>query len=233
MWVWALLPVTLAVFGTVGIWVVYGMAVSNNTVNITEEFPYISTCGSYNPQSCLFSQICNICCVLALWIVSIRFQQVRDLGCASYTNTASLVLGFISSIGISVLGNFQQSVVKWAHLLGAFLAFFLGLAYFWVQAWLTYHAQPSHDRNWVGPVRIILCSLCTVSVICMGVFHITGYRSEAAFSEWALVMCFFALFAIFAAEFRHIDFHKLAVQKEGMKTDNNNTNSVWTLQEIN
>ncbi|XP_051994428.1 modulator of macroautophagy TMEM150B-like [Xyrauchen texanus] len=232
MWAWALLPVTLAVFGTVGFWVVYGMAVSNNTVNITEEFPYISTCGSYNPQSCLFSQVCNICSVLALWIVSIRFQQVRDLGCASPTNTASLVLGFISSIGISVLGNFQQSVVMWAHLLGALLAFFLGLAYFWVQAWLTYRTQPSNDRKWVGPLRILLCCLCTVLVICMGVFHKIGYRSEAAFSEWALVTCFFALFGIFAAEFRHIDFHKLTVQKEGLKTDNNNTNSVWTLQEF-
>uniref|UniRef100_A0A8B9HNE2 CWH43-like N-terminal domain-containing protein n=1 Tax=Astyanax mexicanus TaxID=7994 RepID=A0A8B9HNE2_ASTMX len=64
MWAWALLPVLLAMFGTVGLWAVFGIAVSNNTVNLTVEFPYISTCGSYNPQSCLFSQICNICSVL-------------------------------------------------------------------------------------------------------------------------------------------------------------------------
>jgi len=49
--------------------------------------------------------------------------------------------------------------------------------------------------------------------------------------EWALVMCFFALFGIFAAEFRHIDFHKLTVQKNGMKTASD-ANGVWTLQEI-
>lgn len=220
MWAWALLPVTLAVFGTIGLWVVYGIAVSNNTVNITEEFPYISTCGSYNPQSCLFSQICNICCMLALWIISIRFQQIRDFGSASRTNTAGLVIGFVSSIGISILGNFQPSVLLGVHLLGAALAFFLGLVYFWIQTWLTYSAQPSRDRRWVGPVRIILCSMCTCLVICMVVLHITGYRSEAAICEWALVMCFFALFGVFAAEFRHIDLHKLTVQKEGMKQAN-------------
>ncbi|XP_055050578.2 modulator of macroautophagy TMEM150B [Misgurnus anguillicaudatus] len=230
MWAWALLPVTLAVFGTIGLWVVYGIAVSNNTVNIKEEFPYISTCGSYNPQSCLFSQICNICCMLALWIISIRFQQIRDFGCASRTNTASLVIGFISSIGISILGNFQPSVLLGVHLLGAALAFFLGLVYFWIQTWLTYSAQPSRDRRWVGPVRIILCSMCTCFVVCMVVLHITGYRSEAAICEWALVMCFFALFGVFAAEFRHIDLHKLTVQKEGMKKANEE-NGVWTLQE--
>ncbi|XP_057203039.1 modulator of macroautophagy TMEM150B [Triplophysa rosa] len=231
MWAWALLPVTLAVFGTVGLWVVYGIAVHNNTVNITVEFPYISVCGSYNPQSCLFAQICNICCVLAMWIVSIRFQQIQDYGCASRTNTAGLVLGFISSIGISILGNFQQSVQLEVHLLGAFLAFFLGLVYFWIQTWLTYSAQPSHDRRWVGPVRIILCGMCTCLVISMVVLHNVKYRSEAAICEWFLVMCFFALFGVFAAEFRHIDFHKFTVQKEGMKTAND-ANGVWTLQEI-
>ncbi|RXN25382.1 transmembrane protein 150B [Labeo rohita] len=166
MWMWALLPVTLAVFGTIGMWAVYAIAVSNNTVNITEEFPFISTCGSYNPQSCLFSQICNICCVLALWIVTIRFQQIRDLGCASNLNTVGLVLGFVSSIGISILGNFQQSVVKVVHLLGALLAFALGLAYFWVQTWLSYYSPPSHDRKWVVAARVIFCSLCTCLLIC-------------------------------------------------------------------
>ncbi len=101
-----------------------------------------STCGSYNPQSCLFSQICNICCVLgesshliwkigpctvpsvylplslsvALWIVTIRFQQVRDLGSGSHLNTAGLVLGFISSIGISILGNFQVQYIDYKQM---------------------------------------------------------------------------------------------------------------------
>ncbi|KAF3846699.1 hypothetical protein F7725_003777 [Dissostichus mawsoni] len=101
----------------------------------------VSECGSYNPQSCLFSQMCNICSVLA-------------------------------------------SVVKSIHLLGAFLAFFLGLAYFWVQLLLTYRAGPSQDRCWVGP--------------------------------WALVMLFFGLFGLFAAEFRHIDCHQLTIQKPSL-----------------
>ncbi|XP_072549996.1 modulator of macroautophagy TMEM150B [Salminus brasiliensis] len=226
MWVWALLPVLLAVFGTVGIWAVFGIAVSNESVNLTAEFPYISTCGAYNPQSCLFSQICNICSVLALWIVTIRFQQVRDLGCVSRVNTCSLVLGFISSIGISVLGNFQQSVVMKAHLLGAFLAFFVGVAYFWIQVWLTYRAEPSHDKKWAGPARIIFCSLCTVLIIAMSVLHNIGYRSEAAICEWAAVMSFFVLFGVFTAEFRHIDFHELHVQHEAKSSSDFPMNQV-------
>nr|ACQ58927.1 Transmembrane protein 150 precursor [Anoplopoma fimbria] len=243
MWLWALLPVCLAVFGTVGIWTVFAVAVSNGSVNLTEGVPFISQCGTYQPQSCLFSQICSICSVLALWIVVIRFQQVRDCGNHGKANIASIVLGFISSVGISITSNFQQSVLKSIHLLGAFLAFFLGLAYFWMQLFLTYRAQPSRDRCWVGPARATSCSLCTILVVAsillkdrrlqterlkrkglriqtqttsLVVFHNTGSPSEAAVCEWALVMLFFCLFGLFAAEFRHIDCHRLTIQKQAL-----------------
>ncbi|KAJ4932192.1 hypothetical protein JOQ06_010617 [Pogonophryne albipinna] len=190
MWLWALLPICQAVFGTLGIWTVFAVSVSNGSVNLTEGFPYISECGSYNPQSCLFSQMCNICSVLALWIVIIRFQQVKDFGNHGKANIAGIILGFISSVGISIIGNFQQSVVKSIHLLGAFLAFFLGLAYFWV--------------------------LCTLLVVLMVVLHNTGSPSAAAVCEWVLVMLFFGLFGLFAAEFRHIDCHHLTIQKPSL-----------------
>uniref|UniRef100_A0A3B4YDS3 Transmembrane protein 150B n=1 Tax=Seriola lalandi dorsalis TaxID=1841481 RepID=A0A3B4YDS3_SERLL len=199
MWLWALLPVCLAVFGTGGIWTV--------------------ECGTYNPQSCLFSQICNICSVLALWIVLIRFQQVRDYGNHGNANTAGIVLGFIASVGISVIGNFQQSVLMEIHLLGAFLAFFVGLAFFWIQLFLTYRAQPSQDRCWVGPVRATGCILATILVIVMAILARTGNHSGAAVCEWVLVMLFFCLFGLFAAEFRHIDCHRLTVQKQALRDD--------------
>ncbi|XP_036407907.1 modulator of macroautophagy TMEM150B [Megalops cyprinoides] len=215
MWVWALLPIFLAVGGTLGIWAVFGMAVSNGTVNLTVEFPYISTCGTYNPQSCVFAQIINICAVLALWIVVLRFQQIRDYGLNSKVNIASVVLGFISGLGISIIGNFQQSVVMGAHLLGAFLAFFVGLAYFWLQVWLTYKAEPACDRRWVGPVRAVFCSICTILIITMSILHNNDYRSGAAICEWLAVMAFFVLFGLFATEFRHINCHQLTVQKQG------------------
>ncbi|XP_029913271.1 modulator of macroautophagy TMEM150B [Myripristis murdjan] len=216
MWLWALLPVCLSVFGTVGIWTVFGIAVSNGSVNLTEGFPYISKCGTYNPQSCLFSQICNICAFLALWVVVIRFQQIRDFGYHGKANKISIVLGFISTFGISILGNFQQSVIMGVHLLGAFLAFFIGLAYFWVQLFLTYRTEPSQHKHWVGPARATGCTICTILVIIMSVLHNTGYRSWAAIGEWVLVMLFFFLFGLFAAEFKHIDYHHLIVQKQAL-----------------
>ncbi|TDH02658.1 hypothetical protein EPR50_G00155070 [Perca flavescens] len=218
MWLWALLPICLAVFGTVGIWTVFAVAVTNGSVNLTEGVPYISQCGSYIPQSCFFSQICNICSFLALCIVLISFQHVREFGNHGKANTASIVLGSISSVGISIVGNFQQSVLESIHLLGAFLSFFLGLAYFWVQLFLTYRAPLSQDRCWVGPARATCCTLCTILLIVMTVLTETGFPSGAAVCEWALVMLFFGLFGLFAAEFRHITCH-LTVRTQAIGND--------------
>lgn len=116
-------------------------------------------------SSTIFSQICNICAFLGLWIVVVRFQQIRDYGDHGKANIASVVLGSFSCAGVSILGNFQQSVLGKVHLVGALLAFLMGVGYFWVQLFLTYRAQPSHDRYWVGPSRVICCFLCTVLLI--------------------------------------------------------------------
>nr|XP_023652616.1 modulator of macroautophagy TMEM150B [Paramormyrops kingsleyae] len=227
MWAWALLPISLAVAGTLGIWAVFGIAVSNGTVNLTMEFPYISTCGTFTPQSCIFSQITNLCALLVLWIVVIRFQQIRDYGQNCRANVASLVVGFISTLGISLIGNFQQSVLIEVHLLGAFLAFIVGLAYFWLQLWLTYKTEPSLDRSWVGPLRALLCTICTALIVAMSILHKNELRSASAICEWALVMSFFLLFGLFAAEFRHIDCHRLIVQPT---KEIQASNSVFMLQ---
>uniref|UniRef100_A0A3Q0SA26 CWH43-like N-terminal domain-containing protein n=1 Tax=Amphilophus citrinellus TaxID=61819 RepID=A0A3Q0SA26_AMPCI len=122
MQLWAVLPVCLAVFGTAGIWTV----LSKMVLMILICHSATSQCGTYNLQSCLFSQICNICCFLALWVVVICFQLVRDYGDHRKASISSIVLGF-SPAWESVIGNFS------IHVVVAILAFFLGLAYFWAR----------------------------------------------------------------------------------------------------
>ncbi|XP_048373494.1 modulator of macroautophagy TMEM150B isoform X2 [Sphaerodactylus townsendi] len=130
MWVWALLPVLLAVGGSIGFWTVYVMAVANGSVNITEAFPYISTCGSYPPQSCIFGQVLNIGASLGVVICYLKYQQLRDYGCNSYLNLAGLISGLLCALGSSVVGNFQQYNQLETHLFGAFLAFVVAIVLF-------------------------------------------------------------------------------------------------------
>ncbi|MEE6483009.1 hypothetical protein FKM82_013405 [Ascaphus truei] len=214
MWAWALLPILLTVWATAGIWIVYAMAVANGSVNITISFPYISTCGSYPPQSCIFGQVLNVGAFLVVWISAIRFQQIRDYGCHSALNSASLAMGLISALGTSIVANFQQSIQLETHLIGAFLAFFIGNVYFWLQTALTYQVTPKHGGCWIGVIRFCLSLACTALILMMVVFISQKMVSIAAICEWIVAMILFLLFGLFAVDFWHLDGHFFHVQKK-------------------
>ncbi|XP_038609226.1 modulator of macroautophagy TMEM150B isoform X2 [Tachyglossus aculeatus] len=104
---WALLPAFLAAWATVGVWTVFALAVSNNSVNLTRVFPYISHCGSFPPQSCIFSQILNLGAAMAATICLLRYHQLQDWGAPPSWNQVSLGAGLLSALGTSIVGNFQ------------------------------------------------------------------------------------------------------------------------------
>ncbi|XP_062918421.1 modulator of macroautophagy TMEM150B [Mobula hypostoma] len=223
MWIWALLPILLAIFAAGGLWAVFSMAVVNESVNITVEFPYISVCGAEPPQSCLFGQVMNIGAFLVTWVCVIRYQQVVDYGCQSWLNIGSLVTGCLCAVGGSLVGNFQTVNQIHVHLVGAFLAFFIGNLYFWLQVVLTYRLKPRHGGKWIGPVRIISSLTCTVCLILLVPLHLWELRTEAAICEWVAGMVLLFLFGLFAVDFGHIDGHFFHVMREKTAMQNSTT----------
>ncbi|KAI2593252.1 transmembrane protein 150B, partial [Homo sapiens] len=129
----SLMPVFLAVWAISGVWIVFAIAVTNRTVDLSKGFPYISICGSFPPQSCIFSQVLNMGAALAAWICIVRYHQLRDWGVRRWPNQLILWTGLLCALGTSVVGNFQEKNQRPTHLAGAFLAFILGNVYFWLQ----------------------------------------------------------------------------------------------------
>uniref|UniRef100_UPI00398E49F5 modulator of macroautophagy TMEM150B n=1 Tax=Pristiophorus japonicus TaxID=55135 RepID=UPI00398E49F5 len=220
---WALLPILLAVTAAGGFWGVYGMALVNGAVNITIEFPYISICGAEPPQSCIFGQIMNIGAFLVTWVCVIRYQQVIDYGYQSTLNIVSLVAGCLTAVGGSLVGNFQTVNQIHVHLVGAFLSFFIGTLYFWLQVGLTYKVKPRHGGRLIGPARIICCLVCTVCLVLLVLLHALKRRTAAAICEWVAGMVLLALFALFAVDFRHLDGHFFHVVREKATVQNSTT----------
>uniref|UniRef100_A0A452H245 CWH43-like N-terminal domain-containing protein n=1 Tax=Gopherus agassizii TaxID=38772 RepID=A0A452H245_9SAUR len=205
MWGWALLPILLAIWGTVGFWVVARLYL----LGFLPFFP--STCGSDPPQSCIFSQVLNVGAFLVVWISCLRFQQVQDWGGPCALNAAGLCLGLLCALGASLVGNFQQNNQLETHLFGAFLAFIVGVVYFWVQAVLTHRVKPQRGRRWIGEGHRPLLLLDSGSVFTL---HGLGLRSEAAACEWTLALTLFLLFGLFAVDFRHIESCSLRLQRQ-------------------
>ncbi|XP_028930029.1 modulator of macroautophagy TMEM150B isoform X2 [Ornithorhynchus anatinus] len=183
---WALLPAFLAAWATVGVWTVFALAVSNNSVNLTRVFPYISHCGSFPPQSCIFSQILNLGAAMAGTICLLRYHQLQGWGAPPGWN--------------------QQTLQLPTHLVGAFLAFAIGLSYFWLQLFLArrVNSQPLPGAPWISPLRIALCGLCSSLMVAMVVLHFWPLRSAAAACEWAVAMILFLLFGLFAVDFAQL-----------------------------
>ncbi|XP_053308548.1 modulator of macroautophagy TMEM150B [Spea bombifrons] len=229
MWAWALLPICLSIWAIVGTWVVYVIAVNNGSVNITEQFPYISTCGSYPPQSCIFAQVLNVGAMLAVWISAMRFQQIRDRGFHSHLNSVSLAMGLLTALGTSIVANFQQSNQLETHLVGAFLAFFVGTIYFWTQTVLTFQMKPRGSGRIVGILRFCFSILCTALIAMMIAFFAKSMPSEAAICEWIAAMILFLLYGLFSFEFYSFDGHFVHVMKRRITIPNEMQVSTVTL----
>uniref|UniRef100_A0A8D2LKG1 Transmembrane protein 150B n=1 Tax=Varanus komodoensis TaxID=61221 RepID=A0A8D2LKG1_VARKO len=157
------------------------------------------TCLKYPPFG-----FCSLIIFLSgVVICYLRYQQVRDYGCHSHLNLAGLILGIFFAIGASLVGNFQQYNQLETHLVGAFLAFVIGIVYFWVQAFLTNRVNPRHGGPWMAPLRFSL-SFCSAAFFIAIVLFTLGLTSEAAYCEWALAMNLFVLFGLFAVDFWHV-----------------------------
>ncbi|XP_033622008.1 modulator of macroautophagy TMEM150B [Fukomys damarensis] len=208
MWSYlSFLPIFLALWANAGVWIVFAVAVVNGSVNLTHGFPYISICGSYPPQSCIFSQVLNVGAAAAAWICIVRYYQLRDWGVRTWLNKLTLWSGLFCALGTSVVGNFQEKHQKPTHLVGAFLAFVVGNIYFWLQLLLSWRVKslPQPGEPWIRPLRLGLCTLCSLLIVAMLVLHSWPLRSAAAACEWALAMLLFVLFGLFAVDFSGLD----------------------------
>ncbi|XP_036598576.1 modulator of macroautophagy TMEM150B [Trichosurus vulpecula] len=202
----ALLPIFLAVWSMAGVWTVFALAVSNKSVNLTDGFPYISYCGSFPPQSCIFGQLLNVGAAMVIWICILRYVQFREWGVPKFPNQLCLGIGLLCALGVSIVGNFQQTNEPLTHRLGSFLAFVAGVAYFWTQLVLLYLTKPQTQPGapWIEALRLLLCGACTVLMVTMAVLYLWPLRSAAAVCEWSIAMILFALFGLLAVDFSQL-----------------------------
>ncbi|XP_047384778.1 modulator of macroautophagy TMEM150B isoform X1 [Sciurus carolinensis] len=152
----------------------------------------------------------------AAWICIVRYHQLRDWGVATWHNQLILWSGLLCALGTSIVGNFQEKNQKPTHLVGAFLAFILGNLYFWLQLLLSWRMKglPQPGAPWIQPLRLILCSLCTILIVATVVLYSGALRSAAAACEWAVAMLLFVLFGLLAVDFSSLDGCSLCLQPQ-------------------
>lgn len=151
---------------------------------------------------------------MAAWICIVRYHQLRDWGVATCPNQWILWSGLLCALGTSIVGNFQEKNQKPTHLVGAFFAFIMGNLYFWLQLLLSWWMKglPQPKAPWIWPLRLTLCSLCSILILAMVILYSWPLRSASAVCEWAVAMLLFILFGLFAVDFSSLDSCSLCLQ---------------------
>lgn len=154
--------------------------------HVVPNVPYISDAATYSPESCIFGQLINMGAVLLGLTIYIRFRQVKeillmqpDLGDhLMKQNKISMWIGFVSCLGISIVGNFQETNVRIVHYVGALNCFGCGTIYFWMQAMLSYALQPTVGSKLKAHIRLGMAVVCTILFV---VLSVTGIISHILF----------------------------------------------------
>ncbi|XP_052065839.1 DNA damage-regulated autophagy modulator protein 1-like isoform X2 [Mytilus californianus] len=228
-------PIVIAIFVPLTFTITYILAVTSG--HVEPAFPYISDTGTKPPESCVFGQLLNIGAVLAFIIFYIRYRQIRThYEGAGRTkllkyNTVTFVMGITAALGISLVGNFQETNVIVIHLIGALLAFVVGSIYCWIQTGMSFK-MPDLPGNSVIVCRIrtVISVLTFIFIIMLGIFSLLsklkkpkgesnlnywnpsvpgyGFRITSTVSEWIVAILIVIFFATFYKEFRYFKLEK-------------------------
>eukprot|EP00062_Callorhinchus_milii_P001773 gi/632937210/ref/XP_007897675.1/ PREDICTED: transmembrane protein 150A-like [Callorhinchus milii] len=231
MTAWVFLPVSLPVSTITALWVVYAVAVRNHHVcpvdNWTyndscddelvqgppktcctlEDIPLVSKCGTFPPESCLFSLICSVGSFMVMLVGLLRYAQVKERHHRSLLNTAALVTGWICAAGLMVVGNFQVDNAKILHYVGAGVGFPSSLFFICFQTVLTYRLAKTSLDYQIGRCRASLTISAFITLVLSGVFFVqesARLQHAAAICEWVFTIVILVFYGTFAVEFGSI-----------------------------
>ncbi|XP_044737781.1 DNA damage-regulated autophagy modulator protein 2-like [Chrysoperla carnea] len=217
----------------------YSIAVGLGHVNAF--LPYISDTGTLPPESCIFGQFLNIAGFITCILAYIRYLQIRELNnrfrftkCVQKLNRWGIWAGFLTGLGISMVGNFQETNDIAMHLVGANLAFGVGTIYFCIQCAISYKTVPITCNKLLCHFRLVLSIYCIIGYF--GVFTFAylsfnakpgsiednlkwtsdmpgfGYHLASTIMEWLLALAFITYILTVTPEFRYIGIREPQVE---------------------
>ncbi|XP_076334751.1 DNA damage-regulated autophagy modulator protein 2-like isoform X2 [Tachypleus tridentatus] len=211
--------------------ITYVISILHRDVEV--DFPYISDTGTYVPESCIFGQLLNIVACLIGATVYVRYKHVEHY-CQNHLaiestrvlrlNLVGLFLGLAAAFGTSLVANFQETAVIIVHMIGATMAFGLGMIYAWLQTVMSFYMYPLMNTKTMAGIRLFLSIVNTVCFIILNVatpislkyFHgkdkTKWYPKDGGFaahvvstaSEWILTLAFDFYFLTFVRELHDI-----------------------------
>ena len=211
---------------------IFGYCISVGIGKVNAVFPYISDTGTKPPASCVFGFLLNIASAMTLIVMYIRHAHFEKLNSLQFPrlhalNDISFFIGLLSCFGMMIVACFQETNVLSIHMVGAVMAFVLGIIYCWFQCYLSFAMVAVSSKTNLF-VRIILSTCATICFL-MVVVGARCARSQAdkgkpiinldwkskdpgyaahlvsTFAEWIMAVCFVLFFVTFYHEFKTVE----------------------------
>lgn len=117
-----------------------------------------------------FSQITNMTSILFGIILYIRYRQIEHLlynhvnliRSVLKMNVASLWIGLIGCLGLSIVANFQVTKMPTVHYIGAITCIGLGIVYMWYQGFISYQVRSYMGSTKMAYTRFVMAVVCTL-----------------------------------------------------------------------
>lgn len=193
-------------------------------------FPYISDTGTHPPESCIFGQFLNISAALGIATMYVRYKLVSQICIGEnrklvYLNRAGLVVGILSSLGLSMVANFQETNVEVVHVTGAAMVLGFGVVYSFIQTALSYHMHPDYNGLKICRIRLLISFIAFIAMVITIVSAIIsriqvndhvdkrkwkpedeGFEAHivSTISEWVTSVAFLLFFYTFIRDFQKV-----------------------------
>ncbi|CAH8454997.1 DNA damage-regulated autophagy modulator protein 1, variant 5 [Schistosoma haematobium] len=98
--------------------------------HVNAELPFISSTGAYPPESCIFGEGLNLAAFISLicsffwYLIALERTKFMGIHQPKCVLNFMLLLSLVASIGLTLVGNFQQVNVELIHDIGAGMSFF-------------------------------------------------------------------------------------------------------------
>ncbi|KAK3088054.1 hypothetical protein FSP39_014035 [Pinctada imbricata] len=96
----------------------------------------------------------------------IRYKFVRVIseeeGNLKCNNNTALLFGALSSIGLAIVANVQETAIYGLHMTGAALTLGGGILYMLIQSRLSYKISPMYNTKFICHVRVFIAVQCII-----------------------------------------------------------------------
>lgn len=206
---YAIAPNLLFSIAFIGLFGIYGWALSLGHVEKVPSWPFIAEIGAKEPERGVFTLLLIAIFLLLLYTIFMFYWYMKERSGGCGVNQSAFFFGMITCVGAIVAFSFDVKHTAVMYYIGVILAFGGATAYLWTVVVLGFRYS-NGSNSCVLNFRLVLGFIESVNCVILFIAELLSKKSMiraefAAASEWSLVIILVIFVATLADELARIE----------------------------